>query len=193
MSIRKVPEYPMLPTAASATLSGIGTQQRFLVSTLTRIFGEYGFAINRLINRTRFGALADRPDAGEADRFFLATDSLQLFYDDGSDWQDLGKAYADSFEQQRAQVWVTFDGTDMSIYDSFNVSSITDMGTGNWDVNFATNLADTNYAPVASSSTGTEFTAPQSRTTSSVSVRNFDNTGTPQDSGVVNLIILGGN
>lgn len=86
MSIRPVSEYPMLPTAASSSLGGLNTQQRFLVSTLTRIFGEYGFAINRLIQRTRFGALADRPDAGEADRFYYATDTHELYFDDGSAW-----------------------------------------------------------------------------------------------------------
>ena len=44
------------------------------------------------------------------------------------------------------RAWVNFDGTDtVSIRDSGNVSSITDNGTGDYTVNFATAMPDTNY------------------------------------------------
>jgi len=50
-----------------------------------------------------------------------------------------------------ARAWVNFDGTaaaaDM-IRDSGNVSSITDNGTGNYDVNFTTAMPDVNYCVV---------------------------------------------
>ena len=43
--------------------------------------------------------------------------------------------------------WVNFNGTGTSaIRDSENVSSITDISTGRYYVNFATNMANTNYA-----------------------------------------------
>jgi len=48
------------------------------------------------------------------------------------------------------KAWVNFDGTGtVSIRESFNVSSITDDGTGTFTINFQNNLADANYAAVA--------------------------------------------
>ena len=45
-----------------------------------------------------------------------------------------------------AKAWVNFDGTGtVAIRASFNVSSITDIGTGTYTVNFTTAFADTNY------------------------------------------------
>lgn len=44
------------------------------------------------------------------------------------------------------KAWVNFNGTGtVAIRASFNVSSITDNGTGDYTVNFATALADANY------------------------------------------------
>lgn len=44
------------------------------------------------------------------------------------------------------KAWVNFNGTGtVSIRESFNVSSITDNGTGNYTVNFETALTDANY------------------------------------------------
>ncbi len=49
--------------------------------------------------------------------------------------------------QGRAKVWVSFNGTGtVAITDSFNVSSITDTGTGQYTVNFTTAFANSNYA-----------------------------------------------
>ena len=48
-----------------------------------------------------------------------------------------------------AKAWVNFNGTGtVAIRASFNVSSITDNGTGDYTVNFTNAMADTNYAPV---------------------------------------------
>lgn len=47
------------------------------------------------------------------------------------------------------RAWVFFNGTGtVSIFDSGNVSSITDLGTGVYGVNFSTAMPDTNYCPV---------------------------------------------
>ena len=47
------------------------------------------------------------------------------------------------------RAWVNFDGTGtVAIRASFNVSSITDNGTGDYTVNFTTAFADANYAVV---------------------------------------------
>jgi len=49
--------------------------------------------------------------------------------------------------QGSAKVWVNFNGTGtVAIRASYNVSSITDNGTGNYTVNFTNALTDANYA-----------------------------------------------
>lgn len=46
-----------------------------------------------------------------------------------------------------ALAWVNFNGTGtVAIRSSYNVSSITDNGTGDYTVNFTNALSDTNYA-----------------------------------------------
>jgi len=61
---------------------------------------------------------------------------------------------AEQIAQGRAKSWVQFDGRNTpSITDSFNVSSITDNGTGDYDVNFSTNMSNANYSVV----TGANF------------------------------------
>ena len=60
-------------------------------------------------------------------------------------------------QQGLAKAWVNFDGTGtLAIRDSFNVTSVTDNGTGDYTVNFAANaLANANYCITASISFGT--------------------------------------
>ena len=51
------------------------------------------------------------------------------------------------------KAWVNFNGTGtVAIRASYNVSSITDNGTGDYTVNFTTALADANYSMTASCS-----------------------------------------
>jgi len=53
---------------------------------------------------------------------------------------------------QLCKAWVNFNGTGtVAIRASYNVSSITDNGTGNYTVNFTTALADANYSIVGGS------------------------------------------
>lgn len=50
---------------------------------------------------------------------------------------------------QFCRAWVNFNGTGtVAIRASFNVSSITDYGTGHYGMNFTTALADADYATV---------------------------------------------
>ena len=54
---------------------------------------------------------------------------------------------ADNVASRVAKAWVNFNGTGaVAIRTSFNVSSITDNGTGDYTINFATALSDANYA-----------------------------------------------
>jgi hypothetical protein len=49
--------------------------------------------------------------------------------------------------QQAVKAWVNFNGSGaVAIRAAYNVSSITDNGTGDYTVNFATAFADTNYS-----------------------------------------------
>lgn len=55
-----------------------------------------------------------------------------------------------------AKAWVNFNGTStVAIRAQFNVSSITDNGTGDYTVNFSTALADTNYTVCCTQADGT--------------------------------------
>ena len=61
----------------------------------------------------------------------------------------------------RAKAWVNFNGTStVAIRANFNVNSITDNGTGNYNVNFTTAMADTNYATIMTGSSDAENNTP---------------------------------
>jgi len=65
--------------------------------------------------------------------------------------------YGSAVNAYGCRAWVNFNGTTASpstIRGSGNVSSITKTSTGNYAINFTTNLVDTNYSVVASVSKG---------------------------------------
>jgi hypothetical protein len=70
------------------------------------------------------------------------------------------------------KAWVNFNGTTAGIRGSGNVSSITDNGTGNFTVNFATAMTDVNYA-VASSQAFNNNVASSGNTTNPPINNNF--------------------
>jgi len=106
-------------------------------------------------------------------------------------------------QRQICKAWVNFNGTGTpAIRSSYNVSSITKNGTGDYTVNFAAAMADTNYSVVASCSTDAVSTtlAHSVQGTSSVvtanSVRvavvgNIGTTPVNADRGVVCVTIFG--
>ena len=54
---------------------------------------------------------------------------------------------SDTIVSGTAKAWVNFNGTGtVAIRRAFNVSSITDNGTGDYTVNFSTAMPDANYA-----------------------------------------------
>jgi hypothetical protein len=60
--------------------------------------------------------------------------------------------------QGSAKAWVNFNGTGtVAIRASYNVSSITDNGTGDYTINFATAFSNTNYAVVGGAGNGGTF------------------------------------
>ncbi len=63
-----------------------------------------------------------------------------------------------------AKAWVNFNGTGtVAIRRSFNVSSITDNGTGDYTVNFTAAMVDANYSPAGtgSNNSGASYTGIQ--------------------------------
>jgi flagellar capping protein FliD len=109
--------------------------------------------------------------------------------------------------QGSAKAWVNFNGTGtVAIRAAFNVTSITDNGTGDYTVNFTTAMVDSNYAasivsqgtntsnlwgPVifaGTSTGGAQFVAP---TASAVRFSTWTSTLSGQaDSGIVNVVIF---
>ena len=58
-----------------------------------------------------------------------------------------GTGPIDLHKQSAAKAWVSFIGTTVGIRNSLNTSSITDNGTGSFNVNFSTSFAANTYAP----------------------------------------------
>ena len=54
---------------------------------------------------------------------------------------------ADNVAKRTAKAWVNFNGTGtVAIRDDFNVSSITDNGTGDYTINFSSAMTNSNYS-----------------------------------------------
>jgi len=79
----------------------------------------------------------------------------QIIVNSDADGVDIGTG---GINQARiAKAWVNFEGTDTSnVRGSYNVSSISDRGTGLFTVNFSTAMADANYAVNATSGHGSD-------------------------------------
>lgn len=97
---------------------------------------------------------------------------------------------------QAVRAWVNFNGTGtVAIRASYNVTSITDNGTGDYTVNFTTAMPDANYATTAlswsSSSSGYLIYGKEGvlPTTSAVRVTT-SSTSVFGDSSVVNIAIF---
>jgi hypothetical protein len=103
-------------------------------------------------------------------------------------------------ENRVVQVWVNFNGTGtVAIRDSYNVSSITDNGSGTYDINFASALGNVNYSL---SSLGTHesgnsaprnicFKEGNTRSTSAINITNEYYTGSLADAAHMDVTIFG--
>lgn len=97
-----------------------------------------------------------------------------------------------------AKAWVNFNGTGtVAIRASFNVSSITDNGTGDYTVNFTTAMPDANYSVVTSGRiqggafmgwSGALSAATQTTTSSRIGVGQLNSTAV--DSEIVTVAIF---
>jgi hypothetical protein len=93
-----------------------------------------------------------------------------------------------------AKAWVNFNGIGtVAIRDSFNVSSITDSGTGVYAVNFTTAMPNTNYSALFSagdSGSNQVFITKNNATTALIQVRTFNASSTLVDSDPVYVAIF---
>lgn len=82
-----------------------------------------------------------------------------------------------TINQGTAKAWVNFNGSGtIAIRDSYNVGSLTDGGTGNYDINFTNNFSNTNYAHVGSDGNfGMCNTEPQNLSTNEANVFGYNN------------------
>ena len=108
---------------------------------------------------------------------------------------------------QLCKEWVNFDGTfctspfteaNGGIRDSFNVSSITDNGTGDYTLNFTNNMSSANYVLCMSGSTNNSYTragtqAPASMTASTARVFTANSGGSSADREYCAVAIFGDN
>lgn len=59
-------------------------------------------------------------------------------------------------KQQALKVWLNLTGTStVTVNDSFNISTFTDIGTGNYQVFYTSNMADVNYSIAVSGAAAT--------------------------------------
>lgn len=58
------------------------------------------------------------------------------------------------------KIWINFNGSSNTIFDSYNISSITDNGTGNHNINFSITMANNDYALVTNQRLDTNGGAP---------------------------------
>ena len=94
-----------------------------------------------------------------------------------------------------AKAWVNFNGTGtVAIRASFNVTSITDNGTGDYTVNFTNALEDANYSGLVScavsSVTEPRIGAPVIYTAASVRVETGFSTFTNGDCDLTNVAVF---
>ena len=98
---------------------------------------------------------------------------------------------------QLCKAWVSFNGVGaIVINDSYNVSSITDNGVGNFTINFTTAMSDSNYALSGTAhsegvSAGGLGRAETGTTVTSVQIHTYDLAGSLADLNATDVAIFG--
>jgi hypothetical protein len=94
------------------------------------------------------------PDSSDTLVSTAPSTSGNILTSDGTNWTSAAAGADTSLsnltatgENKVCQAWVNFNGTGtVAIRDSYNVSSITDIGAGDQNINFTNALANANYA-----------------------------------------------
>jgi hypothetical protein len=100
-----------------------------------------------------------------------------------------------NIEKQTIAAWIKFDGTGTpAIDESFNVTSITDNGTGNYTINLGITMADANYIAICQSINENSTSGAghvKTQTTTSVNVLSTTMDGSGADHDFIRLIVIG--
>lgn len=112
-----------------------------------------------------------------------------IFYDYPQDENALQK------QLSQAKAWINFDGTgSVAIRDSFNVSSITDNGVGDYTINFKNALNNTNYAVCGNAGNISSATDGilhlYSLSTTSVRIRIINISGVAVDRNLITFVVF---
>ena len=102
----------------------------------------------------------------------------------------------EQIEQGRAKAWVNFNGTGtVAIRDSYNVTSITDQGTGDYTVNFTNSLSNANFVMAGVSAYDfnhePRIIGPSAYTTNSIRLETGYSAFNNQDENINNVVIFG--
>jgi len=105
----------------------------------------------------------------------------------------------EQIQQGRAKAWVNFDGTtntggNCDIRDSFNISTVSDDGTGQYTINFSSAMTNANYA-IATAGGGASGSVSDGCNISNLTTNGFfshwGNGGTQSDFPRCHFIIMG--
>jgi hypothetical protein len=101
-------------------------------------------------------------------------------------------------QKQIAKAWVNFDGTTSpgTIASSYNVTSVSKIGTGRYTVNLTTAMSSANFTAFASGDVGSTLArnfgyGATPLTTTSVSVFCEDSGGVAFDGGPISIVVFG--
>jgi len=84
--------------------------------------------------------------------FYRPNTGAQVMGLDASGNLQFNSGYGSVATAYGVRAWINYNGTNNAIRASGGVSSITDRGTGNWDVNFSFSMPDANYSALGSRS-----------------------------------------
>jgi hypothetical protein len=97
--------------------------------------------------------------------------------------------------QQGIKAWLCVDGSGtLVISDSFNISSVTDAGVGNYDYNFTTDMANADYAVSVDAvdlSNGSQSFSKSARTVSNNRIYSYAGSNSYGDSSAASCSIVG--
>ena len=138
---------------------------------------------------------------GVAELSATGTASATTFLRGDNAWQTPAGAGADTSLSNLAsagadkivKAWINFDGTGtIAISDSFNVTSITDKGTGNYTITWDTDFANANYAVAGMSLCTQCFVALEAKVVGSIDIyTGYTTNGNQYDNGNVCIIAIG--
>jgi hypothetical protein len=81
----------------------------------------------------------------------VSSGAVRATFDSSGNFQ-FNSGYGSATTAYGVRAWINYNGTNNAIRASGGVSSITDRGTGNWDVNFSFSMPDANYSALGSRS-----------------------------------------